>query len=78
MRLLAPRDAGRLLSLSVARVQQLSREGRLRTIRDSANRRLFREADVLKLKAAREQAKAVPASRVGRQERSQAAHAGPA
>jgi len=65
-RLLSPRDAGRLLGLTSWRVQQLDREGRLRAIRDSAGRRLFREADVLRHKAERERAKraAVGASEI--------------
>jgi DNA-binding transcriptional MerR regulator len=52
--LLAPRDAGKLLGLSSVRVQQLDREGRLVALRDSAGRRLFRKADVLKFRQARE------------------------
>jgi len=54
MRLLAPKDAGRLLGVTTPRVQQLDREGRLRAIRDSAGRRLYREADVLRFKADRD------------------------
>jgi excisionase family DNA binding protein len=53
-RLLTPKDAGALLGLSTGRIQQLDREGRLRAIRDSAGRRLFREGDVLRFKAERE------------------------
>lgn len=44
--LLAPKDAARALGVTTSRVQQLAREGRLREIRDSAGRRLFRRADV--------------------------------
>lgn len=54
MKLLAPRDAGRLLGLTTARMQQLDREGKPRALRDSAGRRLFRERDVLRVKAERE------------------------
>lgn len=54
MKLLSPRDAGRLLGVTTERVQQFDREGRLRALRDSAGRRLFREADVLRFKATRE------------------------
>jgi DNA-binding transcriptional MerR regulator len=54
--LLSPRDAGRLLGLTSWRVQQLDREGKLTALRDSAGRRLFRKADVLRFKARREQA----------------------
>src|SRR5205823_14667755 len=54
-RLLTPKDAGALLGLSTGRIQQLDREGRLRAIRDSAGRRLFREGDVLRFKAERDQ-----------------------
>lgn len=56
MRLLAPKDAGKLLGVSSERVQQLDRAGKLRALRDSAGRRLFREKDVLRLKALRERA----------------------
>lgn len=52
--LLSPRDAGRLLGFSTERMQQLDREGKLRALRDSAGRRLFRKADVLRFKAKRE------------------------
>lgn len=51
--LLAPRDAARLLGVSVSRLQQLDREGRIRSIRDSASRWLFRELDVLQLRQER-------------------------
>ncbi len=62
-RLLTPKDAGALLGLSTGRIQQLDREGRLRAIRDSAGRRLFREADVLRFKVEREAQRAArPAS----------------
>lgn len=46
MKLLAPRDAAAALNISVSRLQQLNREGRIQALRDSAGRRLFREADV--------------------------------
>jgi predicted site-specific integrase-resolvase len=59
MELLSPRDAGRLLGLTSWRMQQLDREGKLRAFRDSAGRRLFRKADVLRFKTKRERAKAV-------------------
>lgn len=47
--LLSPRDAGRLLGISTYGVIQLDRRGRLRALRDSSGRRLFRRADVVKL-----------------------------
>lgn len=46
MKLLAPRDAAKILGVTTSRVQQLDRERRLRAVRDSAGRRYFREADV--------------------------------
>ena len=49
MVLLAPRDAAARLGVTTARVQQLAREGKLRELRDSAGRRLFRPADVARL-----------------------------
>ena len=54
MRLLAPKDAGALLGVCTERVQQLDREGKLRALRDSAGRRLFRLRDVERLRAERE------------------------
>lgn len=54
LKLLAPRDVGKALGISTSRVQQLAREGRLRELRDSAGRRLFRPADVERLRKARE------------------------
>lgn len=51
--LLAPRDAGRLLGVTTARVQQLAREGRLPELRDSAGRRLFLLEDVEALRRQR-------------------------
>jgi len=47
--ILAPKDAGALLEppVGTSRLQQLDREGKLRAIRDSAGRRLYRKADVL-------------------------------
>lgn len=57
-RLLAPKDAGALVGLSTARLQQLDREGRLRALKDSAGRRLYRLGDVLRFKAEREGGKA--------------------
>ncbi|MDR7392779.1 MAG: MerR family transcriptional regulator [Armatimonadota bacterium] len=51
--LLAPRDAGRLLGVTTARVQQLAREGKLPELRDSAGRRLFRLEDVETLRRER-------------------------
>jgi predicted site-specific integrase-resolvase len=55
--LLSPRDAGKRLGVSTARVIQLARDGRLRELRDSAGRRLFRPADVEQCRRAREAAK---------------------
>jgi hypothetical protein len=52
--LLAPRDAGRLLGITSAGVARLCERGQLAAIRDSANRRLFRRADVARLVRARE------------------------
>lgn len=48
-RYLAPKDAARILDVTTARVQQLDREGKLPAMRDSANRRFFEEAAVLRL-----------------------------
>ncbi len=53
MKLLSPRDAGRVLGLSTARVQQLDREGKLKALRDSAGRRLYLEREVLRFKRER-------------------------
>ncbi len=55
MRLLAPKDAGAMVGLSTARLQQLDREGRFRALRDSAGRRLYREEAVLRFKREREE-----------------------
>ncbi len=55
--LLSPGDAGRLLGVSTERVQQLDREGKLPALRDSAGRRLFRKADVLRFRSKRERAR---------------------
>ncbi len=63
MKLLSPRDAGALIGVSTARMQQFDREGKLRALRDSSGRRIYREIDVLRFKAAREAQKA---GRVGR------------
>lgn len=52
--LLAPRDAGKLLGITTAGVRGLAERGRLREIRDSAGRRLFRAADVARLAKERE------------------------
>jgi DNA-binding transcriptional MerR regulator len=46
MTLLSPGAVGRRLRLSTSRVQQLDREGSLRAMRDSANRRLY-DADAV-------------------------------
>jgi DNA-binding transcriptional MerR regulator len=54
MRLLAPRDVGRRLSLSVSRVIQLDREGTLRALRDSAGRRFYDADEVERFIVARE------------------------
>ena len=54
MRLLAPRDVGRRLSVSVSRVIQLDREGTLRTLRDSAGRRFYDADAVERFAVARE------------------------
>jgi DNA-binding transcriptional MerR regulator len=50
---LAPRDAARLLGISVSRLQQLDREGRFKSMRDSANRRLYDEETVIRFKISR-------------------------
>jgi len=60
MVLLSPRDAARRLNLSVSRVTQLSREGRLPTVRDSMGRRLFDPRAVETLAAARGQSGEAP------------------
>ena len=54
MKLLAPRDVGRRLSLSVSRVIQLDREGTLRALRDSAGRRFYEADAVERFAVARE------------------------
>jgi DNA-binding transcriptional MerR regulator len=54
MRLLAPRDVGRRLGLSVSRVIQLDREGTLRARRDSAGRRFYDADEVERFAVARE------------------------
>jgi excisionase family DNA binding protein len=56
--LLAPKDAAKALGVTTSRVQQLAREGRLREIRDSGGRRLFRPRDVERLRWEREQQRA--------------------
>lgn len=53
--ILAPKDAGAILTLGTSRMQQLDREGKLRAIRDSAGRRLYRKADVLAFRDKRRQ-----------------------
>lgn len=58
MPFLSPKHAAGLLELSVSRLQQLDREGRLTALRDSGNRRLYREADVMRFKAERERRRA--------------------
>ncbi|MDR7400579.1 MAG: MerR family transcriptional regulator [Armatimonadota bacterium] len=52
--LLAPKDAAQRLGVTTSRVQQLAREGKLREIRDSQGRRLFRPEDVERLRRQRE------------------------
>jgi DNA-binding transcriptional MerR regulator len=54
MRLLAPRDVGRRLNLSVSRVIQLDREGTLPAMRDSAGRRFYDADEVERFAVARE------------------------
>ena len=54
MKLLAPRDVGRRLGVSVSRVIQLDREGTLRAMRDSAGRRFYDADDVERFAVARE------------------------
>jgi DNA-binding transcriptional MerR regulator len=54
MRLLAPRDVGRRLNLSVSRVIQLDREGALPALRDSAGRRFYDAEEVERFAIARE------------------------
>jgi hypothetical protein len=44
--LLAPRDVGKLLGITSSAVLALNIRGRLPALRDSANRRLFRVADI--------------------------------
>jgi predicted site-specific integrase-resolvase len=62
MRLLAPRDAGVMVGLSTARLQQLDREGKLRALRDSAGRRLYREETVRRFKEERERTRTAQAA----------------
>ncbi len=54
MKLLAPRDVGRRLNLSVSRVIQLDREGALPAMRDSAGRRFYDADEVERFAVARE------------------------
>jgi DNA-binding transcriptional MerR regulator len=54
MRLLAPRDVGRRLNLSVSRIIQLDREGTLPAMRDSAGRRFYDADEVERFAVARE------------------------
>jgi len=59
MKLLAPKDAAVRLGVTTSRVQQLAREGRLRELRDSAGRRLFRPQAVERLRKEREKTLAI-------------------
>lgn len=52
--LLAPKDAARMLGIGVSRLQQLDRDGKIRALRDSAGRRLFREADIVRFQQERD------------------------
>ncbi len=52
--LLAPRDVARRLGVTTSRVIQLDRERKLRAIRDSAGRRLFRPHEVERFEQERE------------------------
>jgi DNA-binding transcriptional MerR regulator len=54
MKLLAPRDVGRRLGVSVSRVIQLDREGALPARRDSAGRRFYDADEVERFAVARE------------------------
>lgn len=54
MEFLAPRDVARRLNLSVSRVVQLDREGKLRAIRDSSGRRFYDAGVVEQFARARE------------------------
>ncbi len=56
--LLAPKDAARLLGIGVSRLQQLDRDGQIRALRDSAGRRLFREAEVVRFQQDRNRRRA--------------------
>jgi excisionase family DNA binding protein len=47
-------DAGRLLNVSASQVRWLTLQGRLRAIRDSGGRRLYRRQDVERLRDQRE------------------------
>jgi DNA-binding transcriptional MerR regulator len=58
MILLVPRDVAKALGVTTSRVQQLAREGKLRELRDSAGRRLFRPREVERLRAERAAQKA--------------------
>lgn len=60
MKLLAPQDVARILRLSTSRVIQLDREGRLRALRDSAGRRLYRRRDVEAFAAGRRDKNTTP------------------
>ena len=53
VKLLAPKDAAKLLGVTTSRVQQLDREGRLKALRDSAGRRFYLEPAVRTFEAER-------------------------
>jgi DNA-binding transcriptional MerR regulator len=55
---LAPGDVARRLQLSVSRITQLDREGKLPALRDSSGRRLYDPAVVERFAAEREQRRA--------------------
>jgi excisionase family DNA binding protein len=66
MLLLSPGSVAKRLRLSVSRIQQLNREGKLPALRDSGNRRLFELATVEAFEQQREwRASAVPRNRNG-------------
>jgi len=54
MVLLSPKDAGAVLGISTSGVIQMVLRGKLREIRDSSGRRLFKPADVERARQERE------------------------
>lgn len=58
MKLLTPKDAAALLGLTTSGLIQAARRGEVHELRDSGGRRLFDPAEIARVKAAREKARA--------------------